>query len=482
MGATNNVGIVIAGAAGDRGTAALELLPKLQAEESAQGINLQLVCLADAKEDSHADLASKVAALLGSPCQIVGMLVEAIPHALRWLANGYGRRKVIVYDATPTAHHYLHLMSVLPHTEGERIYYFGEKPLFTKQEQIEFIERNFAGQTFFCDLIETENPAFRATNEFIRAERFGIQRMFFWRASCMGVSIAAGDGRGGVEGGALLDKAPHDLSMAVGLLGLRNLMQSSVSQVRVHLLTLHESAFQRSTRSFLSVANTSLEDISSPARLHEHWPVVALASFHVDLTLPGNVAIPVSFITSWLGIQNTHPELTFCDKLATLGIDAKEWLNSEHPRTSRNRRYRFVNQEVRVALIEGLLSGRKVHLVLNLLSKFEGRRFVYLLGQDRQRQTIFEEENGPSYHEKKDADLLRVFRRVVEHCAGVSTAENVGTQATLLVHKIMLSAATKANEQLCTIDQDQAYKASLLAYGKYLAPVDNSGHSPLTSD
>jgi predicted dehydrogenase len=482
MEATNNIGIVIVGAAGDRGAAALEILPRLQAEERTRGINLELVCLAEAKEDFHAALLSKVAALLDSECPVVGMLVEALPHMSRWLANGNGQRKLIVYDATPAAHHYLHLMSVLPRTERERIYYFGEKPLFTNQGQIEFIERNFAGQTFFCDLIETENPAFRATNEFIRAECIDIQRMFFWRASCMGVSIAAGDGRGGVEGGALLDKAPHDLSVAVGLLGPRNIMQSPVSQVRAHLLALHESAFERSSRSFLSVANASLEDISSSARLQESWPAVALATFDVDFTLPGNVAVPVSFIASWLGIQNTDAELSLCDKLASLGIDKKEWLNSENPRTSGNQKYCYVNQEVRLAVIEGLLRGCKVHLVLNLLSKFEGRRFVYLFGEDCQREIIFEEENAASYHEKKDADLLRVFQRVVEDCAGLSTAENISAEVTLLVHKIMLSATLKANEQLRTIDQDQAYKASLNAYRKYLAPVNSSHSSPLKLD
>jgi len=340
--------------------------------------------------------------------------------------------------------------------------------------------RNYSDPS--CRAPFVNNPAFRAANEFIRAERFNVQRMSFWRASCMGVSIAAGDGRGGIEGGALLDKAPHDLSVAVGLLGARNLMQSSVSQVRAHLLALHESAFQRSSRSFLSVANTSLQDISLPARLHEHWPAVALVSFDVDFTRPGNVVVPVSFIASWIGIQNTHPELSLSDKLAGLGIDAKEWLNSENPRTSRNQRYCYVNQEVRVALIEGLLSGRKVQLVLNLLAKFEGRRFVYLLGEDRQREIILEEESVSSYHEKKDADLLCIFRRVVEHCAGLSTAENISTEVTLLVHKIMLSAAMKANEELRTIDQEQAYKASLTAYRKYLAPVDIFHCAPLTLD
>jgi hypothetical protein len=255
-------------------------------------------------------------------------------------------------------------------------------------------------------------------------------------------------------------------------------MRSSVGQVHAHLLTLHESAFQQGNRSFLSVANTPLQDISTPARLHERWPAAALVSFDVDFTLPVNVAVPVSFLASWLGIQNTPPELSLFDKLTSLGVDAQEWLNSENPRTSGNQRYRYVNQEVRVALIEGLLSGRKVYLVLNLLSKFAGRRFVYLLGEDRHREIIFAEEDGPNYHEKKDADLLRIFQRVVEDCAGLDSAENIGTQATLLVHKIMLSAAMKANDQLRTIDQDHAYRASLRAYRKYLTPVDRSHGSP----
>jgi hypothetical protein len=471
MDATDHVGIVIAGAAGDRGASALEILPKLRATETRQGIQVELVCLAEAKEDLRAELGAKAAALLGSPCPVVGMLAEAIPHALRWLAEGRGQRRLIVYDATPAAHHYLHLMTVLPHSERERIYYFGEKPLFTKEGEVEFIERNFPGQTFFCELIETENPAFRAAHEFIRSERLDIHRMSFWRASCMGVSIAAGDGRGGVEGGALLDKAPHDLSVAIGLMGPRNLTQWSVSEMRTHLLALHESAFRLGGRNFLSVANTSLEEINLPARIPEQWPAGALVSYNVDFTLQGNVAVPVSFIASWLGIQNTPPELSFCEKLISLGIDTSEWLNSEAPRISRNLRYRYENQEVRIALVEGHLDGRKVHLVLNLLGKFEGRRFVYLLGEDRKPTVIFEEENGPGYHEKKDADLLRVFQRVVEHCAGRGSAQNVGTEATLFVHKIMLSAVGKANEQLRALDQDQAYRASLLAYGKYLAPV-----------
>lgn len=288
----------------------------------------------------------------------------------------------------------------------------------------------------------------------------------------MGAAIAAGDGRGGVEGGALLDKAPHDLSVSLGFVGPRSVQSWSVHQVRTHLLALHEDAFRLGTRNFLSVARTSLHDINAPARIPEHLPADALVSFDVDLTLPENRMIPASYIASWVGIQNTPPELLFSEKLASLGVRPNEWLNREEPQISHNRRYRYANQEVRLGLVEGRLRNRKVHLVLNLLAKFEGHRFVRLIGEGGDSEIIYEEKDGRDDHESKEADLFAVFQRVVEHCAGLRSAEYVATGASLLVHQIMLRAVTKANEQLPIMDQDEAYRASVLAYGKYLAPAE----------
>jgi len=471
MDATRHIGLLIVGAAGYRGKSALEILPKLSDEEKAHGINLELVCVAEARAESRADLGGYVGTRFG-PCPVVGTLVEAIPYALRWLAGGPDQRKLIVYDASPTAHHYLHLMTVLPHSERQHIYYFGEKPLFTKEGQADFVAHHFPGQVFFCEFIETENPVFRAANEFVNSERFEIQRMSFWRASCMGVAITAGDGRGGVEGGALLDKAPHDLSVSLGLLGPRSVQSWSVNQARTHLLALHEDSFRLGTRSFLSLARASLHDISAPARIPEQLPADALVSFEVDLTLQEHRVVPASYIASWVGIQNTKPELLLSNKLASLGIGPREWLNHEDLLVSRNGRYRYENQEVRLGLVEGLLHNRKVHLVLNLLAKFEGRRFVHLIREDRGREIIFEEEDGREYSESKEADLFRVFHRVVEHCAGLSCAEYVATGASLLVHQVMLCAQTKADQQFRAVDQDEAYYASVQAYGKYLAPAE----------
>lgn len=472
MECTKHIGLMILGAAGYRGKSALEMLPRLAAEERTNGINLELVGVSEAREDSRTELADYIALQLGFSCPVVGTLVEAIPHALRWLARGRNERILIVYDATPTAHHYLHLMTVLPHSEREHIYYFGEKPLFTKESEADFVAHHFPGQTFFCEFIETENPVFRAANEFVRSEHFQIHQMSFWRASCMGVEIAAGNGRGGVEGGALLDKAPHDLSVSLGLVGPRSVRNWSVKQAHTHLLALHEDAFRLGTRNFLSVARAPLRDIRVPARIPEHLPADALVSFDVDLTLQESRLIPASYVASWVGIQNTEPELLLSSKLACLGIDLHEWLNTEETQSSRNGKYRYVNQEVRLGLIEGLLDNRKVHLILNLLAKFEGRRFVHLIREDQRREIIFEEKDGRVYRESKEADAFAVFRRVVEHCAGLRCAEYVATGATLLVHQIMLSALTKAIERLPFLDQGEAYRASALAYGKYLAPVE----------
>ena len=468
MEAAQRIGVVIVGAAGNRGRSALEILPKLRAEGSTKGIHVELVCLAEANEERRAELAAKATALLGSSCPAVGMLSEAIPQTLHWMEKGDGSRKLIVYDASPTIYHYMNLMLVLPYSQRAPMYYFGEKPLFTKEGQVEFVGQNFARATFFCELIETESPAFRAAKEFIRGEGLKIERMDFWRASGMGIMIAAGEGRGGVEGGALLDKAPHDLSVAVGLAGAHAVRTWNVGQVRTHLLALHEEAFRGGRRSFLSLANTPLTHLS--ARIAEQVPAEALVSFDVELGVQG-AAIPASFLASWVGVQNTRPELMLGKRLADLGIVTKEWVNSEERQLSRNGRYEYQNQEVRVAVVEGRLRDRKVHLVLNLLAKFEGRRFVCMVHGDGQRETIFEEPDGRDYHESKDEDLFAVFGRVIEHCAGRNVAENVATEASLLVHRIMLRAMTRATEELRALDQDAAYHAALKAYGKYLGPA-----------
>lgn len=149
MEATHEIGVVIVGAAGNRGRSGLEMLPKLSAQETTKGISLLLVGVAEARQEFRADLVSHVTTMFGFSRPVVGTLVEAIPHALRWLDNGERQRKLIIYDASPTAHHYLHLMTVLPHSKREHIYYLGEKPLFTKEGQVEFVAHNFPDQTFF---------------------------------------------------------------------------------------------------------------------------------------------------------------------------------------------------------------------------------------------------------------------------------------------------------------------------------------------
>jgi len=465
------VGLVILGAAGDRGAAALEILPRLREAERNCAINIELVCLAEADQSSFRDLAAKASSLLGSSCPVVSVLAEAIPYSLTWLAHGTVPRKLVIYDATPTAQHYLHLMAVLPHSQRQPIFYFGEKPLFTNSGQVQFIENNFARETFFCEFIETENPAFRAARDFLRSEQFALQRMFFWRASCMGVSIVAGDGRGGVEGGALLDKAPHDLSVAIGLLSPQNLQSAKVRGVDIHALALHSSGLANAQQRFLSLANTPITNINSPASIPEYWPACGALSFAVDFTLTDGPWVPASFIASWLGLQETPAELSLAHTLSTLGLQSQDWLNTESSCPSEDGRYHYRNQEVRLALLEGELAGHKAHLFVNLLSKFGGRRFVCLVDAAGHRQTIFEETPGSDYHQQKDGDLLRIFQNVIEQCAGQRLAENIGPQATLAVHKIVLNVLDKVNDKLPALNQNDAYAASLRAYQKYLAPA-----------
>jgi len=165
-------------------------------------------------------------------------------------------------------------------------------------------------------------------------------------------------------------------------------------------------------------------------------------------------------------------EMCIRDRLRRLDVENEEWLDAEGEKISKNGKYRYCIEETRIGILACLLKGRPVHLVLNFIPKFKARRFVYLLHENAQRETIFSEEAGGPYEEKKHADLSAIFRRVVEHCAGVNIAENVGPEASLLVHKVMLTARARGNEHLRKINREEAYSASLQAYGKYLIALD----------
>jgi len=348
------------------------------------------------------------------------------------------------------------------------VYYFGEKPLFTRLDEIEYVESVFPRTKFFCELIETENPALKSVKAFIDAEKVSIKRMWVWRASCTGVSIAAGDGRGGVEGGALIDKAPHDLSISVSVLGLDSIEDFRIPESRIDVLALHPEAFVRNQRNFLSIVNRPLATLVSAPRVPETLPADALLTFQVDWRVSGRT-IPAKYISSWVGRQNTPWEVVIEKKMSELGVEETEWIDSEEQKPSSNGKYSYRKDEIRIAILECDRSGFPIHLVLNFIPKYKTRRFAYLIDNDSRRQEIFVEDDPlSSYEEKKHSDLLSIFTTVLAECIAVGDAPNVGSAATLLVHRVMLQARAAANLSLDTLDEEIAYQDSLNAYRKYL--------------
>jgi hypothetical protein len=129
---------------------------------------------------------------------------------------------IVVYDGTPAQLLETNFCYVLD-SSLPNVYYFGEKPIVTDPIALDKIVRSSGATPFFCDFIETSDPAVIMMKEFVRENKLLISKMRFWRASASGIKHLVGHDQQGVQGGALLDKAPHDLSIAVMFLGAENI-------------------------------------------------------------------------------------------------------------------------------------------------------------------------------------------------------------------------------------------------------------------
>lgn len=129
---------------------------------------------------------------------------------------------ILFYDASPTNKHYYNLARILS-CENENFYYLGEKPIFTDPATINGFTEEIDDLPIFCDFIETCNPAVTAMTSYIKDNDLRIEKMAFWRAGSSGIKHIIGHEQQGVQGGAFLDKAPHDFSISTMLLDPRRI-------------------------------------------------------------------------------------------------------------------------------------------------------------------------------------------------------------------------------------------------------------------
>jgi predicted dehydrogenase len=462
---SKRVGLLIFGADGYMGGRnALKCLPRICRELATQGITVEVPILADfsffkkdpdiaASARARADAA--IASLnLNTKTDYLETADDAIRRVVAERTTYDDYDAIVAYDATPAQNHEDHLIKVL--TSGTpNLFYFGEKPLITDPAQLRLIKASTGLPPFFCDFIETKNPAVVLMQRFIVENRLTIEGMRFWRAGASGIKHIIGHDQNGVEGGALLDKAPHDLAIAAMLLGPDRIQNFKINTANVyHLIPKLDDGgnltFLDKKNHFLSKAELSF-DLHGPERANrQKLPADGLCEFAMQWTVGDGEAVPCKFVASWLGYlghadhKNAHRcEEEFVSELLALDINPNTWLMAERATGTSGRT--CIERQARIAIVDTRDSrGRSVKLVANfLIHENDGgafNRWVKVFRDGDKLPLNIPVDNAASYPEQKEIDLANVFKSVIVDCTGGAKANNLSSTAATWVHDALLQA------------------------------------------
>lgn len=460
----HRLGIVVLGGDGYMAPNALGCLPRVKrilAEEDS--IDLQLALVADIKyyhpnpevaNGARDRLERHFAAI--NRCDFVDTADRAISRLTQ--DNSYREYDtLLIYDGTPTRFHDENLTRSL-HSEIPNLYYMGEKPIVTDRASMPLLRRAATRTKFYCDFIEVCDPAVVMMKRFVEQNELRIQSMRFWRAGASGIKHLVGHEQKGVQGGAVLDKAPHDLSIAAMLLGAEQILDVKVHDAKVFYLipAVGESGdltFLDGKNDFVNAEDANFDLKSSDRGDRLSIPADGLSQFHVNWSLKSGGEVESTFLVSWIGYTGQFPqaeshesEKAIVGALSDLGISEQFWLlrDTYEGRISSQRR---IETQARIAIISAVTAASEpVVLVSNFLLhdvEHSGKlmdRWVQVFWGKERRRLVIPVENADTYRQQKSVDLSNVFLSVIRDCCGRTPTPILGASGVVTVHEALLQA------------------------------------------
>jgi hypothetical protein len=280
---------------------------------------------------------------------------------------------LLFYDASPTSGHYdnMSVLSSFSKKYGIESAYLGEKPLCADVTGIKDMNR-LPYELIFCELIEMVNPVFLKVKDYIENKNLEILELYFWRAGSSALKKVIGTDRAGIQGGALLDKSPHDFSISVGLLGVDSIDDKEVEpnlepppdkvgpenpikpiklsfiedvKANIHYFSIHQDFFVQKKRCFLDARNYPLYEEEFNKFLKE-WkigpkplimPADGLFSCSFNWKIKDNRKIKATYLFSWIGVVSNIEERKFISeeeifikKFKKFGLESKMWLDYQY--------------------------------------------------------------------------------------------------------------------------------------------------------
>lgn len=379
-----------------------------------------------------------------SVCDALGIwpiFAQSLQQILEYYADhNIDTRNMIVYDASPSSKHLEHFMMC----SNRQIVYFGEKPLVNHSAQLAILQFR---QNFFCDFIDIANPAFLELKRYIDTNEICIEKARFWRHGSTAYKAMRGE-RTGVEGGALLDKAPHDIALTISLIGFDNIkgMEAEVEPWGNGTLMFadFDSVYWDPPRFF----TTRMRDTTSAIS-----PDVADASFDMCINWQvddkfGKRLLKTEYSFSWIGVlpglDEALSQYGFAHKDEEIsrwraGNTVPEWLGVDEEKSS-FQLPGFRIEEARMCIIDGkLMTGKPITIIASFLPKLRNVPTVWLIDDTGQRDVL------PSDLRIRfqDNSLARTLKKVV--LATQTTGEKCELDArhSEMVHRIILDQVRK---------------------------------------
>ncbi len=434
---------------GHMGARGLQTLLVVSEDLRQRGADVSIRALLDVDRAIAARVQQTLSAV--SPAPEILVQDRAASAGLARLIEDFAQRDrdgamYFVYDASPNRFHFLNLKSVLSLPDT---LYLTEKPMLSDSAELSELERHCStspavhaalASRVFCDLVETQSEACLHLADMVASGDLEIDALTFFRLSSSGIAktrrIAE---RGGVQGGAFVDKAIHDISVTLALLGCASPNACSVDVTRATPLCFLPCA-ERSHAGLLD----GLNRVWSGVRSLTEWPADGASIVQMQWRC-GEKTVPVVYNASWVGVncfeilrrQRAANEPALSALLAR-ATGCPDWL---YARTTAPG---FLDEDARLLEIDGRLRGVSTKLLVNFLAA--SRSIAPWIWNCSARRAL------PIPRRKYGSNsLARVFEHTLLREAS-GTLCGVDFEPAMQAHRVLW----KAHEQLIPIHIDAA--------------------------
>lgn len=353
---------------GHMGVRGLQAFQSVAQDLHAQGRNVAVRALLDV-DRSVPDRLQKLLPVL-SPAPEILVRDRAAALDLADLLRGYMDREpalFLVYDASPSRFHFSNLKSVL---SASGALYLAEKPIVANAAELLALEHLAAASNaaldarVFCDLVETQSAVSLHLRDLVAAGDLQIDALRFFRLSSSGISKTSHRGeRRGVQGGAFIDKAIHDISVTLALLSA-----DCTEPVDVRVASAAPLCFLPASDGVRTGLLDGSNHIWSGTRSLTEWPADGASVVETEWRC-GSRSIPVTYHASWIGVRlfdelfaQRFPGAPGVHRIAASYPGCPAWL---YARTAVPG---LLSEDARLLEITGRLRGAPTRLLVNFIT------------------------------------------------------------------------------------------------------------------